>query len=110
MLRGRRDAHHRLGFIVPFAFATVAALAQPLVGHVLGCGPGADRSRPSSPRSSWPPPPRARSPLRLGGVLIDGEVRGAIDIPRLGSIIARNSFDQAGAGPGHHPAPTTARR
>ena len=36
MLRGRNDAHHRLGFTVPFVFATVAALAQPLVGHVLG--------------------------------------------------------------------------
>ena len=36
MLRGRRDAHHRLGFAVPFAFATVAALLQPVIGHVLG--------------------------------------------------------------------------
>ncbi|WP_267471327.1 cytochrome ubiquinol oxidase subunit I [Actinomarinicola tropica] len=36
MLRGRRDEHHRLGFIVPFAFASVAALVQPLIGHVLG--------------------------------------------------------------------------
>src|SRR3954468_5587488 len=36
LLRGRVDAHHRLGFIVPFSFATVAALAQPLIGHILG--------------------------------------------------------------------------
>jgi cytochrome bd ubiquinol oxidase subunit I len=36
LLKGRHDAHHRLGFTVPFAFATVAALAQPLIGHVLG--------------------------------------------------------------------------
>ena len=27
------------------------------------------------------------SPLRLGGVLVDGEVKGSIDIPRLGSLI-----------------------
>ncbi len=36
MLRGRRDAHHRLGFLIPFAFASVAAIVQPLVGHLLG--------------------------------------------------------------------------
>src|SRR4051794_18133830 len=36
LLRGRDDAHHRLGFTVPFMFASVAALGQPLVGHVLG--------------------------------------------------------------------------
>ena len=36
ILRGRRDHAHRLGFIVPFAFATVAALLQPVIGHVAG--------------------------------------------------------------------------
>jgi cytochrome bd ubiquinol oxidase subunit I len=33
------------------------------------------------------------APLRLGGVLVDGEVRWALTIPRLGSVIARNSWD-----------------
>jgi cytochrome d ubiquinol oxidase subunit I len=33
------------------------------------------------------------APFRLGGVLIDGEVHGALEIPRLGSVIARNSLD-----------------
>ncbi|WP_278255449.1 cytochrome ubiquinol oxidase subunit I [Nocardioides convexus] len=28
----------------------------------------------------------------MGGVLVDGQVRGSIDIPLLGSIISRNSF------------------
>ena len=32
-----------------------------------------------------------RAPLRIGGVLIDGEVVGAIEIPVLGSILAGNS-------------------
>src|SRR5262249_18021403 len=36
MLKGRRDAHHRLGFMVPFVFATVASFVQPLIGHFLG--------------------------------------------------------------------------
>ena len=43
MLRGRRDRHHRLGFTVPFAFASVAALLQPAIGHLLG-GAGAVES------------------------------------------------------------------
>jgi cytochrome bd-type quinol oxidase subunit 1 len=36
LLRGRTDAHHRLGFTVPFVFASVAAVIQPFVGHLLG--------------------------------------------------------------------------
>src|SRR3546814_14303559 len=32
-LRGRDDGAHRLGFVVPFAFASVATLLQPVVGH-----------------------------------------------------------------------------
>lgn len=36
MLRGRVDAHHRLGFTIPFVFASVAALVQPFIGHLLG--------------------------------------------------------------------------
>ncbi|WP_267471355.1 cytochrome ubiquinol oxidase subunit I [Actinomarinicola tropica] len=34
-----------------------------------------------------------RAPLRLGGLLIDGEARYAIEIPLLGSILATNSLD-----------------
>ena len=55
MLRGRRDDHHRLGFTVPFAFASVAAVIQPFIGHLLGMRVGRRRSRPSSRRSSSPP-------------------------------------------------------
>ncbi|MGV9582767.1 cytochrome ubiquinol oxidase subunit I [Nocardia farcinica] len=91
MLRGRRDEHHRLGFTVPFVFATVAALAQPLIGHVLGM-----RVHDSQPAKlaafELATTTEGPAPLRLGGLLIDGEVRGALEIPRLGSIIARNSL------------------
>lgn len=91
MLRGRRDHHHRIGFIVPFAFATGATLLQPIIGHLLGLRlsetqPGKLAAFELATTTERP------SPLRLGGVLIDGEVRGAIDIPRLGSLIARNSL------------------
>lgn len=92
MLRGRIDRHHRLGFTVPFAFASVAAVAQPFVGHVLGM-----RIHDTQPAKlaafELAQTTESPAPLRLGGVLIDGEVRWALTIPRLGSIIARNSWD-----------------
>lgn len=93
MLRGRRDAHHRLGFMVPFTFATVAALVQPVIGHLLGVTLG-ERQPAKLAAFELATTTESPSPLRLGGVLIDGEVYGAIDIPVLGSVIARNSFTE----------------
>jgi cytochrome d ubiquinol oxidase subunit I len=92
LLRGRVDDHHRIGFTVPFAFASVAAVAQPFLGHVLGM-----RIHDTQPAKlaafELAQTTESPAPLRLGGVLIDGEVRWALTIPRLGSIIARNSWD-----------------
>lgn len=93
MLRGRRDAHHRLGFTVPFVFATVAALAQPLIGHLLGLRVG-DTQPSKLAAFELATTTEGPAPLRIGGLLIDGEVRWALSIPRLGSLIARNSFDK----------------
>jgi len=91
MLRGRVDAHHRLGFSVPFVFASAAALVQPFIGHLLGLRLGG--TQPSKLAAfELATTTESPSPLRLGGVLVDGQVRGAIDIPLLGSIISRNSF------------------
>ncbi len=91
MLRGRDDRHHRLGFTIPLAFASAAALIQPLVGHVLGlriaeAQPAKLAAFELATKTESP------SPLRLGGLLIDGQVRYSLDIPGLGSVIARNSF------------------
>lgn len=102
MLRGRRDEHHRLGFLVPFVFASVAAVCQPFMGHVLGLG--LDERQPSKLAAfELALEEESPSPLRLGGVLVDGEVRGAIDIPAIGSLIAMNSFDDPVPGLGAIP-------
>lgn len=93
MLRGRRDAHHRLGFAVPFAFASVAALLQPVMGHVLGLRVG-DTQPAKLAAFELATTTEQPAPLRLGGLLIDGQVRFNIDIPAIGSLIARNSFDK----------------
>lgn len=93
MLRGRRDEHHRLGFTVPFTFASVAAVAQPFVGHFLGLRVA--ETQPAKLAAFELALETERpSPLRLGGLLIDGEVRWAIDIPMIGSLIARNSLTE----------------
>lgn len=91
MLKGRRDDHHRLGFMVPFVFASVATVVQPVVGHVLGLRVGS--TQPAKLAAfELALTTEKPSPLRLGGIVLHGKVVGAIDIPRLGSIIARNSF------------------
>ncbi len=93
MLRGRRDRHHRLGFTVPFVFASAAALVQPLIGHVLGLRI-AERQPAKLAAFELAETTEQPAPLRLGGLLIDGEVRYSLDIPAIGSLIARNSFDK----------------
>ncbi|MDF8263954.1 cytochrome ubiquinol oxidase subunit I [Luteipulveratus flavus] len=93
MLRGRRDSHHRLGFTVPFVFASVAAVLQPVLGHVLGMRLG--ETQPSKLAAfELATTTEQPAPLRMGGVLIDGEPRAYVEIPKWGSFIARGSFDK----------------
>jgi cytochrome d ubiquinol oxidase subunit I len=93
MLRGRTDALHRLGFTVPFAVASIATLIQPFVGHVLGLQAGARQPSKLAAFELNPTTEPGPAPLKLGGVLVDGEVRWALPIPKIGSIISRNSWD-----------------
>src|SRR6202165_4641987 len=92
MLRGRTDAHHRLRFTVPFVFASVAAVVQPFIRHVLGLQVGGRQTSKLAAfelalHSEYGP-----APLRIGGFLMGDEVRWALPIPRIGSIIARGSL------------------
>ena len=93
MLRGRWDEHHRLGFTVPFAFATVSALLQPVIGHILGLQVGG-RQPSKLAAFELATTTEAPSPERFGGIVVDGHVRWALSIPRLGSLIAKNSFSK----------------
>jgi cytochrome d ubiquinol oxidase subunit I len=89
ILRGRDDRHHRLGFVVPFAFAAIAAVGQPLVGHLAGQRlASAQPSKLAAMELSIEG--ERRSPLIIGGVIIDGEVRFGLEIPVLGSVISRS--------------------
>lgn len=103
MLRGRDDRHHRLGFRVGFAFAAAAALVQPLIGHLAGARL-ADAQPTKLAAMELAPETEQPAPLVLGGVLIDGERRFAIEIPQLGSLIARASTERAVVGLDAFPA------
>ena len=93
LLRGRADAHHRLGFIVPFGFASVAAVIQPFVGHVLGLQVGHKQSSKLAAFELSLNAEPGPAPLRIGGLLIDDKVRWALPVPRIGSVIARGTFN-----------------
>jgi cytochrome d ubiquinol oxidase subunit I len=93
MLRGRTDSLHRLGFTVPFAVASVATLAQPLIGHVLGLQVGARQPAKLAAIELNPTAEQGPAPLKLGGVLVDGHVQWTLPIPKIGSIISRNSWN-----------------
>jgi cytochrome d ubiquinol oxidase subunit I len=91
LLRGRHDAHHRLGLRVPLTFASVAAVVQPIIGHILGMALGTIQPAKLA-AFELATTTEQPAPLRIGGVLIDGQARGYLAIPRWGSFIARGSF------------------
>jgi cytochrome d ubiquinol oxidase subunit I len=92
MLKGRDDHRHRLGFAVAMAFAGIAAVVQPFVGHLTG-----DRLAEEQPSKlaaiELATETETRAPLVIGGILVDDEVRFAIEIPVLGSLVATNSLN-----------------
>jgi cytochrome d ubiquinol oxidase subunit I len=93
LLRGRRDDHHRLGFTVPFAFASVVAVIQPFVGHVLGLQVGSKQHAKLAAFELAPHTEAGPAPLRVGGFLVDDKTRWALPVPRVGSIIARGTVN-----------------
>ena len=93
MLRGRRDHRHRLGFLVAFGFASVASVIQPVVGHVAGM-----RLATQQPEKlaaiDLAVDTKQNAPLTIGGALVDGRARGGIEIPGVGSLLARAGFNR----------------
>jgi cytochrome bd ubiquinol oxidase subunit I len=93
MRRGRVDHRHRLGILVPLAFASVAALIQPLIGHVAGMRLATEQPAKLAAMDLVIETEQNAS-LRIGGALINGEAVGAIEIPGVGSLLARGWFDR----------------
>ena len=95
-LRGKRDRLHRLGILVPLAFAAIATPIQPIVGHFAGQAI-ADRQPIKLAAIEGLAETEERVPIILGGFFDEeeGEVVAGIEapIPGLGSFLAQNSFD-----------------
>lgn len=91
LLRGRDDRQHRMGFAVPFAFAAVAALFQPATGHLAGMRLGNEQASKLA-AMELATETRREAPLVVGGVLVDGQVRYGLEIPKLGSLFARGGI------------------
>lgn len=90
-LRGRTGAMHRLGFMIAFSVAAVAAPMQILVGDI------ATRRLVDAQPAKFAsiellPETRTNAPLTVGGILVDGEVVGAIEIPGLASFLGTYDF------------------
>ncbi len=106
LLKGRDDHRHRLGFAVAMAFAGIAAVIQPFVGHLTGARL-AEEQPSKLAAMELATETETRAPLVIGGILVDDEVRFAIEIPVLGSLVATNSLD--GEVPGLDEFPTDER-
>jgi cytochrome bd ubiquinol oxidase subunit I len=93
MLRGRRDRLHQLGVSTALAVATVAAVIQPFIGHVAGMRLATQQPAKLA-AMELAVTTETHAPVVIGGVLIDGEVRYGIEIPDIGSLLARGAFDR----------------
>ena len=93
MRKGRLDRSHRTGFLVAFAFASVAAFAQPVVGHFTGQRLAEDQPTKVA-AFELSTVAEDRAPLTVGGLWIDGEKRYGVELPWLGSIAVGTSINQ----------------
>lgn len=87
MLRGRRDRHHRLGFLLPFAVAAVALPVQMVVGDTVARAISEDQPVKFAAMELNPTTRGDVPETLLGHLDADGNVRGGIAIPGLASIL-----------------------
>jgi cytochrome d ubiquinol oxidase subunit I len=80
MLRGRRERYHRLGFLIPFTVAAALAPVQVVVGDWAARFVAEFQPVKFAAMEGQFPSERG-APLHLGGVVIDGQMRYAVEIP-----------------------------
>lgn len=87
LLRGRRDRYHTLGFLIPFAVAAAITPVQIGVGdwaaHFV-----ADNQPVKLATMEGIFETQRGAPLHLGGIVIDGEMQYALEIPNGLSLLA----------------------
>jgi cytochrome d ubiquinol oxidase subunit I len=87
MLKGRRDAYHRLGFLISFTTAAIAIPLQIFVGDVAAREvfhhePAKFAAIEALPQTA------THVPETLGGVLVNGRVEYGVPIPDGASLLA----------------------
>jgi cytochrome d ubiquinol oxidase subunit I len=87
MLRGRRDRHHRLGFLIPFTVAAIATPIQLVVGDFAARDVFEDQPTKFAAMECVYESGDDQ-PEHLGGICTDGEVKGAISLPGVDSLLA----------------------
>jgi cytochrome d ubiquinol oxidase subunit I len=85
-IKGRRDEHHRLGVLIPFTVAAVVAPFQAVSGHASAVLVGHEQPAKLAAMELLTETADG-APLSLGGLLIDGERRYALEIPAGLSIL-----------------------
>jgi cytochrome bd ubiquinol oxidase subunit I len=92
LLRGRRDRYHRLGFLIPFAFAAVTTPLQIGAGD-MAARYVADRQPVKLAALEGQVHTERGAGEHIGGLVIDGQLRGAIVVPHALSILAYGNPD-----------------
>jgi cytochrome d ubiquinol oxidase subunit I len=80
MLRGRRDRYHRMGLLLPLTVAAIAAPIQIGVGDWIA-NVVAEHQPVKLAALEALNDTGTKVPLSLGGIYINGELKGAIEIP-----------------------------
>lgn len=86
-LRGRRDRYHRAGLIIPLAIVALVAPAQVVVGD-WAAQVVAENQPTKLAALEGLEETQEGAPLTIGGIYLDGEVRGGIEIPNMLSLLA----------------------
>jgi cytochrome d ubiquinol oxidase subunit I len=92
MLRGKRDRYHRLGFLIPFTIGAIATPIQLFVGDTAARAIAEDQPAKFAAMECVYESGTNQTEY-IGGICTDGEVKGAIGIPGLDSLLVGFSTD-----------------
>lgn len=89
MLRGRRDRYHQLGFLIPFVVAAAITPVQIVVGDWAARFLAEYQPVKLAAIEGLYETQRG-APLSIGGIIVDDELRYAIEIPRGLSLLGKH--------------------
>lgn len=97
MLRGRRDRYHRVGLLLPLAVAAALTPAQIVAGD-LAARYVADRQPVKLAAMEGLQHSERGAAEHIGGIVIDGQLRGSINLPHVLAYLAKGDANATVAG------------